>query len=40
MKQAVERVQTNWLKPLNQSEAQTLMALLAKVVAGHEQGTH
>jgi DNA-binding MarR family transcriptional regulator len=40
MKQAVERVQTNWLKPLSPSEAQTLIDLLAKVVAGHEQGTH
>ena len=37
MKQAVERVQTNWLKPLSESEAQTLITLLAKVVAGHEQ---
>jgi DNA-binding MarR family transcriptional regulator len=37
MKQAVERVQTNWLKPLSPSEAQTLIDLLAKVVAGHEQ---
>lgn len=37
MKQAVERVQTNWLKPLSQAEAQALIDLLAKVVAGHEQ---
>lgn len=37
MKQAVEQVQTNWLKPLSESEAQTLITLLAKVVAGHEQ---
>jgi len=38
MKQAVERVQASWLKPLNESEAQTLVTLLAKVVSGHEQG--
>jgi DNA-binding MarR family transcriptional regulator len=37
MKQAVERVQASWLKPLNESEAQTLVTLLAKVVSGHEQ---
>jgi DNA-binding MarR family transcriptional regulator len=37
MKQAVERVQANWLMPLSESEAQTLVALLAKVVSGHEQ---
>lgn len=36
MKQAVERVQANWLMPLSESEAQTLVALLAKVVSGHE----
>ena len=37
MKQAVERVQANWLMPLSEPEAQTLVALLAKVVSGHEQ---
>lgn len=37
MKQAVERVQENLLKPLSQVEANTFTALLAKLVAGHEQ---
>ncbi len=36
MKNAVERVQDNLLKPLNQEEAQQLVGLLAKLVAGHE----
>jgi hypothetical protein len=36
MKQAVERVQANLLAPLNAQDAETLTALLAKVVAGHE----
>ena len=35
MKQAVERVQANLLSPLSDHEAQTMTALLAKVVAGH-----
>ena len=39
MKHAVERVQANWLKPLNESEAKTLINLLAKVVAGHQLDT-
>jgi DNA-binding MarR family transcriptional regulator len=36
MKNAVERVQDNLLKPLNQAEAQQLVGLLSKLVAGHE----
>lgn len=36
MKNAVERVQDNLLKPLNQAEAQQLVNLLSKLVAGHE----
>jgi len=39
MKHAVERVQANWLKPLSESEAKTLINLLAKVVAGHQLDT-
>jgi hypothetical protein len=36
MKTAVERVQDTLLKPLNQEEAQQLVGLLSKLVAGHE----
>ncbi len=36
MKNAVERVQDNLLKPLNEAEAQQLVNLLSKLVAGHE----
>ena len=36
MKNAVERVQDNLLKPLSQAEAQQLVGLLSKLVAGHE----
>lgn len=36
MKTAVERVQENLLKPLSQEEAQHLLGLLSKLVAGHE----
>jgi DNA-binding MarR family transcriptional regulator len=36
MKQAVERVQANLLAPLSSQDAQTLTALLGKVVTGHE----
>jgi hypothetical protein len=36
MKQAVERVQTNLLAPLTDQEAQTMTALLAKLVSGHD----
>jgi hypothetical protein len=36
MKQAVERVQSKLLSPLSEDEAQTLTALLAKVVASHD----
>jgi DNA-binding MarR family transcriptional regulator len=36
MKTAVERVQENLLKPLSQEESQQLVALLSKLVAGHE----
>ena len=36
MKTAVERVQDTLLKPLNQAEAQQLVGLLSKLVAGHE----
>jgi hypothetical protein len=39
MKQAVERVQANLLAPLSSQDAQTLTALLGKVVAGHETET-
>jgi DNA-binding MarR family transcriptional regulator len=36
MKTAVEQVQLNLLKPLNQEDAATLVRLLSKLVAGHE----
>ena len=36
MKDAVERVQDSLLKPLSQDEAQQLVGLLSKLVAGHE----
>jgi DNA-binding MarR family transcriptional regulator len=36
MKDAVERVQDSLLKPLSEDEAQQLVGLLSKLVAGHE----
>jgi hypothetical protein len=36
MKQAVERVQIKLLQPLNASEAEVFVSLLAKLVAAHE----
>jgi DNA-binding MarR family transcriptional regulator len=39
MKRAVEQVQEKMTSPLSPEEAQTLTVLLAKLVAGHEQGS-
>ena len=38
-KRAVEQVQEKMTSPLSPEEAQTLTVLLAKLVAGHEQGS-
>ncbi len=39
MKRAVDRVQEKILSPLNPEEAQQLISLMTKLVAGHEQNT-
>lgn len=38
MKRAVDQVQEKLLSPLSPEEGQTLLLLMAKLVAGHEQG--
>jgi hypothetical protein len=39
MKRAVDRVQEKILSRLNPEEAQQLISLMTKLVAGHEQNT-